>query len=99
MAIGDTEPVTIALDKQLPAGPWGAHITLRSGLVERSAQATITFPDTGTSAATGTSPSVSTASDWPRRLYLTIAGLGVLVLAAFLVARTFAKRRPLHVPN
>ena len=99
LAIGATAPVTIALDKQLPAGPWGAHIALRSGLVERSAQATITFPDAGTSAATGTSPSVSTAFPRPQRLYLTIAVLGVLVLAAFLAARTSAKRRTLHVPN
>jgi hypothetical protein len=42
LAIDDTEPVTIALDKRLPAGPWDARITLRSGLIERSARATIT---------------------------------------------------------
>jgi hypothetical protein len=30
LAIGDTEPVTIPLDKQLPAGPWNAQITLHS---------------------------------------------------------------------
>ena len=56
LAIGDTEPVTIALDKRLPAGPWDARITLRSGLLERSARATITFPDTGAS------PPVNTTS-------------------------------------
>jgi hypothetical protein len=47
LAIGDTAPVSIGLDDQLPDGPWEATITLRSGLVERSAQASITFPDTG----------------------------------------------------
>jgi len=47
LGIGDTEPVTIALDKQVPPGPWDARITLQSGLVQRSARATITFPVTG----------------------------------------------------
>jgi hypothetical protein len=44
LAIGATEPVTILLDKRLPAGPWKARVDLRSGLVQRHAQATITFP-------------------------------------------------------
>ena len=47
LAVGDTEPVTIALDKQVPAGPWEASIALRSGLVDRSARATLTFPIPG----------------------------------------------------
>src|SRR6185436_940317 len=47
LPIDDTEPVSIALDKALPAGPWDAQITLRSGLVERTTRATITFPKAG----------------------------------------------------
>jgi hypothetical protein len=47
LAIGDTEPVTIVLDGRLPAGPWDARITLRSGLITHSARATITFPSAG----------------------------------------------------
>lgn len=47
LAIGDTEAVTIVLDRQIPAGPWDAYITLRSGLLERDAKATITFPGAG----------------------------------------------------
>jgi hypothetical protein len=46
LAIGDTEPVQIVLDKQLPAGPWNVRVDLRSGLVHSSAQAIITFPNT-----------------------------------------------------
>jgi hypothetical protein len=53
---GATEPVTITLDRQLPAGPWDARITLHSGLVERDARATITFPETGASPAVQASP-------------------------------------------
>ena len=74
LAIGDTEPVTFILDDQLPAGPWDARITLRSGLLERSARATITFPDIGAS------PPVNTTSTRPGWLYPAIAGLVALLL-------------------
>jgi hypothetical protein len=47
LGIGATEPVTITLDGRLPRGPWDARIMLRSGLLERSARATIEFPRTG----------------------------------------------------
>ena len=73
LAIGDTEPVTIALDKQVPAGPWEASITLRSGLVERSARATLTFPDTGASTT------VDTTFTRPGWLHPAIAGLLILL--------------------
>jgi hypothetical protein len=72
LAIGDTEPVTIALDERLPAGPWRARVTLHSGLLEHTGQATITFPDAGSSPAVPTS---STGSGW-----LIFAGVGMLVL-------------------
>jgi hypothetical protein len=44
LAPNDSEPTTVRLDKQLPRGPWRAHLQLRSGLVQRAAVATITFP-------------------------------------------------------
>lgn len=47
LAIGESGQVVIALDGQIPDGPWEAEITLRSGLLERSAQATLTFPRSG----------------------------------------------------
>ncbi len=47
LGVGSTEPVTIDLGAALPAGPWTAEITLRSGLIERRASATITFPVRG----------------------------------------------------
>ncbi len=49
LAVGATAPVTISLGKGMPSGPWSAEITLRSGLLERRATATITFPDRGAS--------------------------------------------------
>ena len=47
LAIGATEPLMVALDKLLPAGPWQVTITLHSGLVERTATASLSFPEFG----------------------------------------------------
>lgn len=88
LAIGDTESVTIALDEELPAGPWDARITLRSGLLERTARATITFP------ATGASPSVITTAVRPARLYLIAASLVVLLLVGIAALLVLLKGRP-----
>ncbi|MEP6526913.1 MAG: hypothetical protein ABJA86_07080 [Nocardioidaceae bacterium] len=44
--------MTVPLARGLPAGPWLARIDLHSGLVDVTAQATITFPaEPGTSSA------------------------------------------------
>jgi len=45
LAIGATEPVLVVLDRSLPAGPWQARITLRSGVTSQTARAKLTFPD------------------------------------------------------
>jgi hypothetical protein len=45
LGIGQSSPVTVVLDEALPAGPWKARIALKSGLLERAAEATITFPE------------------------------------------------------
>lgn len=47
LAPGDSGTVLITLADELPNGPWNATLTLTSGLVEREAQATITFPSSG----------------------------------------------------
>ncbi|MER7757695.1 hypothetical protein, partial [Kitasatospora sp. NPDC097643] len=44
LGVDETEPVTVPLDRQLPDGPWQAHLTLASGLVKHTVTATITFP-------------------------------------------------------
>jgi hypothetical protein len=85
LAIGDTEPVTIALDPRLPAGPWDARIVLHSGLLVRSARATITVP------AAGVGPAVSTASTRPWWLYLAIVVVILMVLGILIFA--FKRRR------
>jgi hypothetical protein len=70
LAIGATEPITIVLDKQIPDGPWHALVTLRSGLLERTARATISFP----------------ATESPSSPDLIIAGLVILLLLGILMA-------------
>jgi hypothetical protein len=79
LAIGATEPITIMLDKQIPAGPWHAFLTLRSGLLQRSVQATISFPATGT-------PST------PYLTYLLIAGFVIPLLVGIVAARLMRRR-------
>jgi len=64
LGIADTEPITITLNKQLPAGPWHARLILLSGLNQGTAQATLTFP----TIATSSTP------------YLAIIGLVALLL-------------------
>jgi len=93
LAIGDTEPVSIALDKQLPAGPWDAQITLHSGLVERTTKATITFPKTGVAAA------VATNSGRPTWRYLVDAGIVVLLLALTILFLVLRGRRRGREPS
>jgi hypothetical protein len=44
---GASDQVAIPLDKSLPNGPWDASLTMRSGRLERTVTATITFPDPG----------------------------------------------------
>ena len=44
LAPHSSEPGTVRLDKRLPLGPWRAEIRLTSGLVQRTAAATLTFP-------------------------------------------------------
>jgi LPXTG-motif cell wall-anchored protein len=77
LAIGATEPITIKLDKQIPDGPWQALVTLRSGLLERSARATINFPATGTR----------------QLPYQLIAGFLILLLVGILAALLVRRRR------
>ncbi|TFB90589.1 hypothetical protein E3O44_03060 [Cryobacterium algoricola] len=47
IAPGASQDVLMTLDSSLPNGPWTANLTLKSGLLERTAAATITFPDSG----------------------------------------------------
>ena len=84
LAPGQSEPIRVFLDKQLPDGPWRALIDLTSGITQRSAEATIDFPPAGSA----------------NRGYLVKAVILVLVLlillsgsAAWLIRRKIRNRR------
>jgi hypothetical protein len=94
LAIGDTEAVTIPLDEGIPGGPWDARITLRSGLLERTARATITFPAPGAAA-----PSVTTSSVRPAWLSLIAAGVVFLFLTGIAAVLVLRARRPRRVDD
>jgi hypothetical protein len=83
LGIGETEEVSISLGSGLPDGPWDAHITLRSGLLERSAAATITFPADGASAPVPT----RTGRGGPPLLAAAIALVLAMVAATLIVHR------------
>lgn len=77
LAPNDSAPATVKLDKGLPNGPWKATVTIRSGEVERKAEAKITFPsDAG---AAGDAVKAKKVDDG-RNLLVTVAA--VLVVAA-----------------
>ncbi len=90
LAPGDTDTVVFALDPLLPPGPWDALMNLRSGAVEQSASATISFP------VAGTSPAVATTGPGgpPRWPFLALAAL-VLIVLVVIVARRRSPTGPL----
>jgi hypothetical protein len=99
LAIGGTQPVSVALDERLPAGPWDASITLRSGLTERTVDATLTFPASGAGRPVDTRAADTPA---PNRsglvLMLLVITVMVIVLWTLLVSRRRRRRRPSAVP-
>ncbi len=85
LAIGESGDVVIPLEAEVPDGPWDATITLRSGLIVRTAQATLTFPSSGS-----TSPVPVTPDDhgWP-----SLGMVGLLVVLCFLGVLWARRRR------
>lgn len=78
LGVGDTEPVTVLLDRQLPDGPWKVRLTLASGLIQRTVTATVTFPSGSQAGASVTPDAVDSASMMPG----ITAGVSAVVLLA-----------------
>ncbi|MDX6286299.1 MAG: hypothetical protein QOG53_1784 [Frankiales bacterium] len=93
LGLGQNAPVSILLDKQLPAGPWHAVLTMHSGPVTRAVEGTITFP----AAAGASSPAVpAKAIPLTKRKNVVIPVAGALIggLAfAFLLFLLLWRRR------
>ena len=89
LAPGQSEPVTVILDKRVPDGPWRAVIDLRSGLTQRRAEATIRFPGrAGAATSVNATPVAATSS---RNLAMT--GALVIMLALLAAVALFLARR------
>jgi hypothetical protein len=88
LAPGDSSPVSVLLNKQLPNGPWKASLTLKSGLIQKTVSATITFPDEA-----GKGGAVVLDSGWSLFTWASIALAALVVGAGGVVLRHRMKRR------
>ena len=86
LAIDDSGSVQVVLDDRLPAGPWHAVLNLESGLTERSAEATLTFPAAGTAAPVAVTE--DSEASWP-----LVLGGGALVVLLGAVAWRITRPR------
>jgi hypothetical protein len=86
LALGDTKPVAVLLDRRLPEGPWRARIALHSGFVKRVSEATLVFPGPGDVALGGSKQ---------RRLNVAVvAGVALpCLLALWLIAHLSRRLR------
>jgi hypothetical protein len=86
LAPGDSGPVTVPLNEQVPNGPWRAHVRLQSGLTKRDAEATITFP-----IASGTAGTAKAETGFS---YYPIGALAIgVILSAIVATRVLLIRR------
>ena len=91
LGIGQTEPVTVPLDRNTPSGPWNAVITLTSDQVTRQAAATISFPAV---AGTTSSPVPAVAVHRSTSFWLTaVIAVIILVAVGLLIFLLWRRRR------
>ncbi|MFJ5274562.1 hypothetical protein [Streptomyces sp. NPDC088358] len=90
LAPGQSEPVTVPVTDQVADGPWNATIDLKSGLLDETAHARITFPNTPsiTAAVAVTSPRTPT-----RPVLISVVGAALLLGTAILLAAARRRRR------
>lgn len=87
LAIGASGQVAIALDERVPEGPWDATLTLHSGLLERRATASITFPSSGSALPVPASPVDGDDSPFASTALVVALVLGGLVVLFMLPQR------------
>ncbi len=89
LGVGQTQPVEIVLDPALPAGPWTARITLRSGELERAVEGVLTFPE-GAAEVTVTPQAINRSGSL---LIPVIAAGGLLAVLAGWLLLLFRRRK------
>ncbi|MDJ0393931.1 hypothetical protein QMK17_11375 [Rhodococcus sp. G-MC3] len=85
IAPGQSGSVTFALDPALPSGPWQASVTVTSGLLNKTSDAELTFPDQGSASTTSTE-----SGGIPVWVWIAVAAVVIAIAAGTLVA---ARRR------
>ena len=90
VGIGEAQPLLVPLDRQLPAGPWRAKISVTSGVTTRTAEATLTFPPN-----IGAGPEVPAGGGLPWQNLGAGAVAGILILA--FAGYVWRRRRRTHV--
>lgn len=87
LAVGAVGPVLVSLDPSLPPGPWTAAVTLRSGLLTRTAQASVTFPAAGTAQP---APALAGSTPWTPIILSAAVLVAVALLLWFFLSRARA---------
>ena len=90
LAPRDTAAARVVLDKDLPDGPWKATVTIRSGRLEKTSTATVTFPS---GPGLINPPVKATSTDEQRKVLLPIALLLLLLVVLALVWLLWRRRR------
>jgi hypothetical protein len=90
LGIGKAQPVEVVLDPRLPAGPWRAVLTLRSGRSERTVEGALGFP-MGTG-STVVRPRPSTADKDAGLVLPAVAAALLALLALFLLFLVWRRR-------
>ncbi len=86
LGVGDSQPVTVVLPKEITGGPWTARLTLVSGVLERRVEGRITFPEgAGQQAAPVRAVELSLAEDPSFVIPVASALLGLVALLLLLV--------------
>ena len=91
LAPGQSEPVTIPVTDQVANGPWNATIDLRSGLLDETARAQITFPRTP-GIALASAATVTPAPTAARPILIGVL-IGTVLLGGVMITATMIRRR------
>lgn len=93
LAPGECGTVTVLVPADLPRGPWRAKAALRSGTVERVAEAPLTFPSPSGPAKGAPVPAERVTDSGAGRLLALLAALLLLVVLGVLALAMRTQRR------
>ncbi|MEY2568615.1 MAG: hypothetical protein QOE35_3144 [Actinomycetota bacterium] len=88
----DSGAVTVALDRELPSGPWDARITLTSGVTSGSGTARLTFPIDNAASAGPTTVHRQGATQSRFREF-AVADAAAVILIVLILSVTARRRR------